>query len=290
MFTNSQVHYLTRESLRSFYQMKGIAIISTLIMGVALLMLTMFTLITVNLQAVARVFQNEIEIVAFLGEDHAMDTVHDLQRRLLEHPGVDSVSYMSKQEALEEFKLQLGSDVDLLEVLEENPLPASMRLRLQEEARTSEQLELLAAWIREMESVEEVRYGDLWVQRLESYVRVFLLLDLIVGIVVAISALFVISNTVRLTVLARGRTIEIMRLVGATDWFIRTPFVVEGALQGGMAGAIAMGVLWSVHHYATQFVGPLIFYDGPQVAGFIALCAIVSALGSLTSLRRFLRI
>jgi cell division transport system permease protein len=141
-----------------------------------------------------------------------------------------------------------------------------------------------------MESVAEVRYGDLWVQRLERYVQVFLLLDLIVGVVVAISALFVISNTVRLTVLARSRTIEIMRLVGATDWFIRTPFVVEGALQGALAGGIAMGVLWTVHHYATQFVGPLIFYDGPQVAGFIALCAIVSALGSLTSLRRFLRI
>jgi cell division transport system permease protein len=161
---------------------------------------------------------------------------------------------------------------------------------LTEASRHSEKLELLAAWIREMESVEEVRYGDLWVQRLERYVQVFLLLDLIVGIVVAVSALFVISNTVRLTVLARARTIEIMRLVGATDWFIRTPFVVEGALQGGMAGSIAMLVLWAVHHYATRFVGPLIFYDGPQVAGFIALCAIVSALGSLTSLRRFLRV
>jgi cell division transport system permease protein len=290
VFTNSQVHYLTRESLRSFHQMKGIAIVSTLIMGVALLMLTLFTLLTVNLQAVARVFQSEIEIVAFLRDGHDMETVQDLQRRLLEHPGVESVSYMSKEEALEEFKAQLGSDVDLIEVLEENPLPASLRLRLQEDARTSEKLELLAAWIREMEGVEEVRYGDLWVQRLERYVQVFLLLDLIVGVIVAISALFVISNTVRLTVLARSRTIEIMRLVGATDWFIRTPFVVEGALQGALAGGIAMIVLWAVHHYATRFVGPLIFYDGPQIAGFIALCAIVSALGSLTSLRRFLRI
>ena len=289
MFTNSQVHYLTRESLRSFYQMKGIAVVSTLIMGIALLMLTMFTLLTVNLQAVAQVFQGEIEVVAFLEEGHDAATVADLQKRLLEHPGVESVSYMSKAEALEEFKIQLGTDLDLLEVLEENPLPASLHLRLQESARHSDQLELLAAWIREMQSVEEVRYGDLWVQRLERYVQVFLFLDLIVGVVVAISALFVISNTVRLTVLARSRTIEIMRLVGATDWFIRTPFVVEGALQGGIAGTIAMMVLWAVHHYATRFVGPLIFYDAPQVAGFIALCAIVSALGSLTSLRRFLR-
>ena len=289
MFTNSQVQYLSRESLRSFYQMKGIAVISTLIMSVALLMLTLFTLLTVNLQAVARVFQGEIEVVAFLHDGHSPEEIQGMQQRLLQDSGVASVSFVSKAEALEEFKRQLGPDADLLEVLEENPLPASLRLRLQEEGRTSERLELLSTWIREMEGVAEVRYGDQWVERLESYIQVFLLLTLIVGIVVAIAALFVISNTVRLTVMARGRTIEIMRLVGATDWFIRTPFVVEGALQGGAAGAIAMTVLWAVHHYATQFVGPLIFYDGPQVAGFVALCAIVSALGSLTSLRRFLR-
>jgi len=283
------MHYLTRESLRSFYQMKGIALISTLIMSVALLMLTLFTLLTVNLQAVAQVFQGEIEVVAFLHEGNSPEEIQEMQQRLLQDSGVASVSFVSKAAALKEFKRQLGPDADLLEVLEENPLPASLRLRLREEARTSERLDLLASWIREMEGVAEVRYGDQWVERLESYIQVFLLLTLIVGIVVAIAALFVISNTVRLTVMARGRTIEIMRLVGATDWFIRTPFVVEGALQGGAAGAIAMTVLWAVHHYATQFVGPLIFYDGPQVAGFVALCAIVSALGSLTSLRRFLR-
>lgn len=290
MFTNSQVQYLTRESLRSFYQMKGVAVVSTLIMSVALLMLTLFTLLTVNLQAVALAFQSEIEVVAFLHDGHTPETVQEMQQRLLQDAGVMSVSFVSKAAALEEFKKQLGSDADLLEVLEENPLPASLRLRLREDARTSERLELLASWIREIEGVAEVRYGDQWVERLERYIQVFLLLTLIVGIVVAIAALFVISNTVRLTVMARGQTIEIMRLVGATDWFIRTPFVVEGALQGGAAGAIAMAILWAVHHYATQFVGPLIFYDGSQVAGFIALCSIVSALGSLTSLHRFLRI
>ena len=148
MFTNSQVHYLARESLRSFYQMKGIAMVSTLIMSVALLMLTLFTLLTVNLQAVVQVFQSEIEIVAFLEEGQTNETVQEMQQRILQNPGVASVSFVSKAEALEEFRAQLGTDADLLEVLEENPLPASLRLRLQEEARTSERLELLACFIQ----------------------------------------------------------------------------------------------------------------------------------------------
>ena len=290
MFTDSQIRYLMRESQRSFKRMKGISVVSILIMSVALLMLALFTLVTVNLRGVARTFQKEIEIVAFLEEGRTIEEIQDVRQRLLEHHGVQSVSYVSKEEALSEFRTQLGDDADLLEVLGENPLPASLRVRLLEAGRTSDKLELLSAWLREMPGIEEVRYGDQWVERLERYVQVFLLLDLLIGAIVLASALFVISNTVRLTVLARERSIEIMRLVGATDWFIRTPFLVEGAVQGALAAGIAMAILWAVHSYATRFVGPLLFYDPAQIAGFIALCAIVSSLGSLTSLRRFLRI
>lgn len=290
MFTDSQIRYLARELLHSFQRLKTVSIVSMLIMSGALTMLALFTLITINLHAVARTFQKEIEIIAFLNEGSGTETVQELQQRLLADPGVASVSYVSKDDALQEFRAQLGEESDLLDVLEENPLPASLRVRLAEKNQTAEQLERTAAWLRAIPAIEEVRYGDQWVQRLERYVRAFLVLDLLVGGLVLASALFVISNTVRLTVLARERSIEVMRLVGATDWFIRMPFVVEGALQGAAAAGLAMGVLWGLHRYATRFLGPLIFYDTPQIAGFVAFCAIVSAFGSLSSLRRFLRI
>ncbi|HZM15068.1 MAG TPA: permease-like cell division protein FtsX [Candidatus Krumholzibacteria bacterium] len=290
MFTDSQVRYLFRELLRSFQRLKGVSLVSTLIMSVALTMLALFTLITINLHAVARTFQNEIEIVAFLEEDLGTASIQEIEQRLLQHHGVASVSFVSKDDALKEFTAQLGEDSDLLDVLDENPLPASLRIRLLEEAQTSERLALLAAWLREIPGVEEVRYGDQWVERLERYVKAFLVLDVVLGALVVASALFVVGNTVRLTVMTRERSIEVMRLVGATDWFIRVPFVVEGALQGAVAAGLAMAVLWAVQRYATRFVGPLVFYDVGQIAGFVALCAIVSAFGSLTSLRRFLRI
>ena len=290
MFTDSQVRYQFRELVRSFQRLKAVSLVSTLIMSVALTMLALFTLITINLHGVARSFQNEIEVVAFLEDGLGASEVQDMQQRLLAHYGVANVSYVSKGDALAEFRTQLGEDSDLLDVLDENPMPASLHIRMHEKSQSSEQLGVIAAWLREMAGVEEVRYGDQWVERLERYVSAFLVLDLVLGGLVVISALFVVSNTVRLTVLARERSIEVMRLVGATDWFIRTPFVVEGALQGAAAAGLAMTVLWGVHRYATRFVGPLVFYDAAQIAGFVALCAIVSAFGSLTSLRRFLRI
>ena len=290
MFTNSQVKYIARESMAVFSRMKGMSVISTLMMSMALLMLALFTLVTVNLQGVARSFRSEIEVMVFLKEDVLVEQVQTLRQKLLEQDGVESVAFVSKEDALKEFQEQLGRDRDLLQVLEENPLPASLRVSMREADRRSDKLSVLAGWLRELPEVDEVRYGDQWIARLEQYVRIFMVLDLVVGGIVLVSALFVISNTVRLTVLARARTIEVMRLVGATDWFIRLPFLVEGAVQGAVAGGVAMLLLWAAHHYAVRYVGPLLFYDAVQVAGFVVLCSIVCAMGSLTSVRRSIRV
>ena len=113
-----------------------------------------------------------------------VEPIQNLRQRLLEHEGVESVTYVSKEEALEEFRQQLGKDRDLLQVLEENPLPASLRVSLREADRTADKLQLLATWLRELPEVDEVRYGDTWIQRLEEYVRIFMILDLVMGAIV----------------------------------------------------------------------------------------------------------
>jgi len=290
VFTDSQVRYLARESFGVFWRMKGMTFVSTIIMSVSLLMLALFTLMTLNLRNLAQSFRQQIEINIFIQEDTPDFRVQELRQRLEKMDGVAGVQFVSKEDALAEFRAQLGPDSDLLDVLEENPLPASMRLAMKPTHQQSDKLALLAGYIREQEEVDEVRYGDQWVSRLEQYIRVFTILDLIVGAIVVLSALFVISNTVRLTVMARARTIEIMRLVGATDWFIRMPFVIEGAVQGALAGALAMVVLWVAHHYAIQYVHQLRFYGPTEIAGFVGLCAVLCVVGALTSLRRFLRL
>lgn len=290
MFTDSQMRYLARESFAVFGRMKGMGIVSTLMMSVSLLMLAVFTLATVNLRNLAHSFRSEIEIDVFVKETVAEGEVLALRDRLQAMQGIERVDYVSKVDALAEFRQQLGSDSDLLDVLEENPLPASLRLRLHDSHRQSDQLSLLANYIREFPEVDEVRYGDVWVARLERYIRVFTALDVLIGAIVLVSALFVISNTVRFTVLARARTIEVMRLVGATNWFIRMPFVIEAAVQGAVAGGFAMLALWAAHRYASRFVHPLGFYEPVHVVGFVLLCSAVCVAGSLTSLRRFLRL
>src|SRR5262249_4309721 len=197
MFTNSQTRYLLRESFGVFWRMKGMSAISTLIMSVSLLMLAIFTLMTINLHNVASSFRNEIEIDVFVKETASDLSILQLRQQLATLEGVQGVTYVSKGDALKEFRAQLGPDSDLLDVLEENPLPASVRLSLKPAYQQSDKLSILAGYIREQPQVDEVRYGDQWVARLEQYIRVFTTLDFIIGGIVLLSAIFVISNTVR---------------------------------------------------------------------------------------------
>ena len=153
------------------------------------------------------------------------------------------VRYVSREQALERFRLELGDDAELLDALHENPLPASFELSLSPEGQSADRVKALTAMIEGYPGVEEVVAQIAWVQRLDRIAQAFSMVTLVIGLIVLISSVFVISNTVRLTVEERADQIEIMKLVGATNAFIRTPFVLTGGLQGFVAGLIAMVVL-----------------------------------------------
>src|SRR5262245_37920424 len=120
--------------------MKGMSLVSTLIMSVALLMLALFVLMTINLRNVARSFRSEIEIDVFMKEGASEDALQGFRQRLAAMEGVAAATYVSKDDALKEFRQQLGPDSDLLDVLQENPLPASMRLTMKESYQDSDRL------------------------------------------------------------------------------------------------------------------------------------------------------
>jgi cell division transport system permease protein len=138
--------------------------------------------------------------------------------------------------------------------------------------------------------VEDVRYGEQWLARGEKIVRGFYLIDLAIGLIIFLSVIFVIANTVRLTVLSRQKTIEVAKLVGATNAYIRIPFLIEGALQGAVASLLAVGLLAAIHLVAKRYLPGVLFLRGEAVAGFVVFCALLGALGSYGAMRRFLRV
>ena len=285
-----QIRYLIMEGLSGLARRRLSGSVAIMIMGAALLTLSIFSLVTINLDRVLQGLRGEIDVVVYLEDDIHPDDQARLQRDLAATNGVQFVSYLGRDQALERFRIELGDDAELLEALQENPLPASLELGLSPEGQDANQVNALTSMISGYPGVEEVVAQIAWVQRLDQIARAFSMVTLVIGLIVLVSSVFVISNTVRLTVEERADQIEIMKLVGATNSFIRTPFVLTGWLQGLIAGVIAMVVLVSAHGVITTHLPDVYFFGRGQLVGFTLLSAVLGGLGSLLALRRHLKL
>ena len=209
------------------------------------------------------------------------------------------MTYTSKEEALQSFKRELKGKESLLEGLGENPIPASLQLRIQDAYQTPEALRQFTSSLSRLEGVEDVQYGQEWVDRLTAAVRMLRLLGLSVCLALGMASLLIVSNTIRLAVYSRAEEIEIMRLVGATKLHIRAPFLLEGLIQGGLGAAVALvllfgayrATLWELQLTPGQIFGIGVgsFLDPRWVGAMLAAGAGVGAFGSLMSVGRFLR-
>jgi len=286
----SQLGYLAREALGMMRRYRGITVVSVVIMALSLLMLAVFLLLTDNMFLFLDRAREDMAVYLYLEDNLPQQAVESLHRRILSLPEVEEVVYVSKQQALEELKEQLGGDEELVEALDTNPLPASFRVKLKKRYREKGPVENFARTASAWEGVEEVRFGREFIERFAALTRAFLLVDTGVGLIVVLSAIFIIANTVRLTVVGRRRTIEILKLVGATNGFIATPFLLEGAIQGTMAALLALGMLAPLYLGARRIVPDLAFLSPGKAILFVGLCLLVGALASLAALRRYLRV
>jgi cell division transport system permease protein len=157
------------------------------------------------------------------------------------------------------------------------------------ECATSAFMEKIAQTAMGWNGVEDVRYGKKWVEKGEKLVKGFYMIGLALGLIVFLSVIFVISNTVRLSILSRRESVEIMKLVGATNRYIQVPFLIEGAIQGVVSSLIAMALLWAVCSFVGRYMPGLVFFRLEGVAGFVVLCAFLGSMGSFIAIRKFLK-
>jgi cell division transport system permease protein len=160
---------------------------------------------------------------------------------------VESTRLMSKEDAAREFERMFGGE--FLSTLEENPLPRSIIIRMGDSYRMSTDLEQVAARLREVQGIESVEYSRDWMTKLDIIFLVFIIAEAVLIAVVVTACIMIISNTISLTLIARKEAIEIMRLVGATDSFIRKPFYMEGLLQGFLSGILAFGLFTGLYYW-----------------------------------------
>ncbi len=282
-----------REVLLGFRRMPLLSLLSILMIAVSLFSVSLFGLVAINLRHSLSGLAERVEVVAFLLRGTPTETITLAAEDITAFPEVLAVRYVSEDEALERAREELVEFREAYQDLATNPLPASLEIRLHPEFRTGTAAQAVAERLRGYGFIDDVRFGQEWVERLDRIRALAGIVGLATGIAFAFVAIVIIGVTIRMTILQRAREIAIMRLVGATDSFIRRPFLLEGALRGLGGGLLALALSWLTLAGFRQMMGmtftDLVFFtpaEGALLAGF---GVVIGLGGSLVSVRRHLR-
>lgn len=282
----SMIVHHWREAWRAFTHHRGLATTAVLALTASLTLAGMFLLLSWNAEAALRMLGDRREMVVYLRDDLDTPTRDALVARLRQLFG--TVTYVSKEQAWEELVQQIG-DRELLESVEENPLPASLRVRLRPELLNAPAMEEAARQVGAFPEVEDVRYGAEWVRRLDDLTAALHRGSLAVGIAVAVAFVFVLYNLVRLLVLTRRRDLEIMLRLGATDRFIATPFLIEALLVSLLASGLALTALFALQSAVAAQIPGVAFLPWPWAGAFVAATVLLAWATAALALSRVLR-
>jgi cell division transport system permease protein len=266
---------------------------ATASMTLMLVLLSGLFILLSGLDATLNYVESKVEVVAYLADSASVDEINALQADLQALPEIAGVSYVSKEQALKDFQARQPEVADLVATLDENPLPASFEIRLHDPADYLD----VATYLREQPIVDSVQDIKKTVGQMVAVIGLLRTVGVVVLLVVGLTVLFIIVNAIRLALVARAQEIEIMRLVGASDAFIRWPFIFEGALVGLFGALITIGLLWLAQDRLAgalaDFFAVLPVQASAMVGQNVALIVLptgigIGVLGSYVSVRSYL--
>jgi len=283
------VSLILRETFRAFRRAPLLSALSITTIAFSLFVFGLFGLVAVNIRRAIGSVAERVEVVAYLKRGTPPEAITVAQADIAAFPEVESVDYVSEERALQRARHDLPEFQDIFQDLEANPLPASLDLRLKPPYRDAAHVADVARRVQSFEFVDDVRYGLDWVAKLDRLRDIAGAVGSVIGAAFALVAIIIIGTTIRMAVLQRSREISIMRLVGATDGFIRMPFLLEGLLKGLLGGLLALGLsagAWALINSAllrASFFTPLEAGIGVLAGGLLGL------VGSALSVRRHLK-
>ncbi len=268
--------------------------------AVSLSILAFFGVLVINLQQLTGHWSREVQVVAYLDQVPGEERLANWLAAIRGLPQVEAVRYIDRAEAFARFRDRLGQDAALLAGVEADVLPASLEIGLRPEARNRAGVSAVVDHLRNRTGLQDLRYGQDWLDRFEAFMGLLRAGALILCGFLLFATLFIVANTIKLTLYARRDELEVMTLVGGTPWFIKAPFLLEGALQGALGGLLALGGTYLLFAgFLRQGLGTLLLAAGVDGIGFLpptyqlALVALGTGLGlcgSLVSLRRLVRV
>ena len=288
--------YFIQEVFRSLKRNNWMSFASIGTVAVSLFVLGVFLILVLNMNRMASMLESQVQISVYLQDDMKKQDRIDLQSDIEKMQGIAEVRFVDKDAAKDRLSERLGDQKYLLDALgDKNPLPDSFEVTV----KTPEMVETAAKAIERMDGVESAKYGQDVVEHLFDITRLMRIFGLVLMLLLAGATIFIISNTIRLTVFARRKEIAIMKYVGATDWFIRWPFLMEGIVLGCIGGILSAIALRSFYAaMAAKIYNTLAFFPlMPQYPfmNYVTVAIIISgmfigAIGSAFSLKRFLEV
>lgn len=282
---------LFREVILAFRRSPLLSTLSITTIAFSLFAVGLFGLVAINMREALRGLEMRVEIVAFLLNGTPLETITLAADDISAFPEVYSVGYVDEDSALAQAQAELEEFRDAYRDLEVNPLPASLEIRMKDGHRDAESVAAVAERLQSFGFIDDIRFGREWIERLDRLRNVAGLVGLVIGLAFAAVAVIIIGTTIRMTVLQRAREIAIMRLVGATNGFIRGPFLLEGAIKGLLGGLLSILLIYAgylLFGRNTPMLSGLVFFETPHLLLGILFGVAIGLGGSLVSVGRHL--
>jgi cell division transport system permease protein len=286
------VTLLVREALLSFRRAPLLSALSITTIAFSLFTVGLFGLVAINMQRVLKDVGTRVEVVAYILRGTPLESITVAAQDISVFPEVLAVDYIDEEQALAQAQAELVEFRDAYRDLRVNPLPASFEIQLKEGFRGAADVAAVAERVSGFGFIEDVRFGREWIERLDQIRNVAGLVGLVIGIAFAAAAVVIIGTTIRMAVLQRAREIMVMRLVGATNWFIRGPFLLEGALKGMLGGILSIGMAYATFMAFSRYtaaLSDLTFFNPIQLVAGVFFGIILGLGGSVMSVGRHLK-
>jgi cell division transport system permease protein len=275
-----------REALTASRRAPLLSALGVITIAFSLFAFGLFGLVAINIRRALEQVEERVEVRAFLSDSADIEQVAAAMKDVGEFPEVLRVDYVTKEKALERARREMGEFAD---VFEAGVLPASVEVHLRPGMRSPAVVKSVADRIKTYRFVDDVRYGEEWVEKLYRLRNIATVAGIALGVAFAAVAVIIIGATIRMTVLARAKEISIMRLVGATDMFIRLPFLIDGLVKGVFGGLLALLFVWVANRIVNEYFMQTIFFDREMIFVGVVGGAMMGVLGSLVSVGRHLR-
>jgi len=274
------------EAMHAFRRSPLLSVLGIVTIAFSLFAVGLFGLVAVNIKDTLASVEDRVEIRAFIAEGTPAEATGAAIGDIGSFPEVARVGYVSQEDALKRARAELG---EFRDVFDAGFLPASIEVRLKPGFRSPEKVKAVAARISTYQFIDDVRYGQEWVEKLARIRNIAGIAGIALGLAFATVAVIIIGTTIRMAVLARSREISIMRLVGATDGFIRRPFLIEGFVKGILGGGAALLLTWLASVLIDRYIVKANFFSMEMAVAGVLAGAVIGLLGSGVSVGRHLR-